>query len=377
MTEMQEPDLARIKPVDDPAASSYLSAETHTWFRESVVNQEYAGRVGLSANVERLHPPRHALRQQRIGQRDTGARGIPRRVLLGTLLAGAVAALVVLLPGLLSNDGSVTQPPAAQAQTLHRIATALARQPDTILIQQTRMQISNIHPGAGPQVFDPVTSLTIDEASPAGSVQRSFSTSSEPRQGFEQLSAGNSLQIYDPNNDTIYETTSAAVQAAVQRGLHGIIYHGVTANFSPSGRDSTGPGQLSIFEQRLHQHLYRLAGTTTVDGHPALMLVPLRTSITIPSSGNGSAREFLGMVYVSPTTYYPIKEVTRVSTPGSPFGTEPGAVTTIVNDWSQYKVLPATTKNQGLLSLTVRHPHAQIVYGAEAYLRVSAGKVHH
>jgi hypothetical protein len=382
MTEIHEPDLSSIKPVDDMEASSYLSAETHRWLRESVVIDDRVGQVGLTAIGERLQPPRHAVRQHGGRRRDIYTRGTLRRVLLATLLLVTVAALSVLLPGLLSDDGSVTQPPSAQAQILHRITAALARGPETILIQEMRMRVVTTQPGAAPRTpFGPVTSLTIDEASQDGAVQRSFSTSSELRPGFEQLSAGNSLQVYDPSNDTIYETTLAAWKAAVQRREDQTLQkgsHGTSFSFTYSGRDSTGPGQLSVFEQRLRQHLYRLGGRTSVDGRPALELVPVRTSIKVSSSGgNGSAREFLGTVYVSPTTYYPIKEVTRISSTGSPFGSGPGSVTTIVNGWSEYKVLPATTKNAGLLSLTARHPHAQVVHGAEAYLRVSDNASHH
>jgi hypothetical protein len=377
MAEFEGPDLLSIKPVEDTEASRYVSAETHRWLRESVVIAEPVSRVGSAARGGRLRLRPDALRRSG-RQRVSDASGTPRRVLRATLLIATVAALIVLLPGLLSNDGSVTQPPSAQAQILHRITTALARGPETILIQKTRVLIvTRVSGGQPPQKpFGPVTFLSIDEASRDGVAQASFSTSSVSRPGFEDLSAGNSLQIYDPNDDTIYETTLAGWEAAVQRSAQGCSvpkgWQGACSYgwVDMSSRDSTGPGQLSVFEQGVRQHLYRVAGNASVDGRSALELVPVRTSIKIPSS-NGSGREDLGTVYVSPTTYFPIREVFRLPSTGSSGGTEPGPVTTTVYDWSEYRVLPATTENARLVSLVARHPHARIVHGADAYLRVS------
>ena len=372
MTETHEPDLSNIKPVSDADASRYLSVETHAWLCESIVAGQ-AGGVDPAAHVARRQLSRHARPTLKV-RKDGDRRGVSRRVGLAALLVAIVAALIVVLPGLLSNDGSVTQPLAAQAQILHRITTALSRQPATILIQRIRTEMLNTQAGTAPRTaFGPVSLLEIDQASQDGSVQRSFSTSSEERPGFQDLSAGNSLQIYDASNKTIYETTLAAWQAAVQRSFS----HGSLSTFSYSGADSTGPGDLSVFEQRLRQHLYRLGGRTTVDGQAALKLVPVQASIPVPSTGDGSAREYLGTVYVSPTTYYPIKEVTRVPSAGSPLGNAPGTIGVIINVWSQYKIIPATAKNAGLVSLTARHPHARIVHGAKAYLAVSAAESHH
>ena len=373
MTETHGPDLRNIKPISDGDASRYLSSATHTWLCRSIVDGQVdedapaAERVARHRATRRAHPTLEP-------RRNAWRRGAPRRVGLAGLLVAIVAALIVVLPGLLSSDGSVTQPPAAQAQILHRITRALSRKPTTILIQRMRTETLSTQTGTAPRMaFGPVSLVEIDEVSRNGSVQRSFSTSSEERPGFQDLSAGPALQIYDAADDTIYETTLAAWQAAVQRSFS----HGSLSTFSYSGVDSTGPGDLSVFAQRLRQHLYRLGGSTTVEGQAALELVPVKTSIPIPSTGYGSAREYLGTVYVSPRTYYPIREVTRVPSTGSPLGNAPGTVGEIINDWSEYKVIPATDRNAGLVSLTARHPHARIVHGAKAYLEVSARESHH
>ena len=381
MTETHEPDLSNLKPVNDIEASHYIAAETHTWLSDSITNEPTNEQRAAHGNG--FPSPRRGPRPLE-SWRGGYWRGAPRRVMLATVLAATVVALIVLLPGLLTNDGSVTQPAAAQAQILHRISTALSRRPATILIQRMRTQFLSSQPGEAPKsTFGPVTSLIIDEASRDGSVQRSFSTSSETRPGFEQLSAGNSLQTYDPLNNTIYETTVAAWKAAVVHSfkfppLSNGPHSGSSSTFySYSSPDSTGPGQLSVFEQQLRQHLYRLGKETTVDGRPALTLVPVQSSIKVSSTGSGSAREYLGTVYVSPTTYYPIKEVTPVPPAGSPLGTGPRTVTTIVDDWSEYTILTVNQTNVALVSLTARHPHAQIVHGATGYLRVSAIESHH
>ncbi len=71
-------------------------------------------------------------------------------------------------------------------------------------------------------------------------------------------------------------------------------------------------------------------------------------------------------VYVSPSSYYPIREVTL-----APAGAKVHVVGVI--NWLRYKVLPATAVNQRLVSLTARHPGARTVHvSAGVFLRIQS-----
>lgn len=78
----------------------------------------------------------------------------------------------------------------------------------------------------------------------------------------------------------------------------------------------------------------KVAGHTMVNGHNAIRLVPIH-----------GAGEF----DVAPGTLYPLREIEVT----------PGAIVTTT--WTEYRVLPGTSANQALMSLTARHPGARIV----------------
>ena len=77
----------------------------------------------------------------------------------------------------------------------------------------------------------------------------------------------------------------------------------------------------------------KVAGPTMVNGHRAIRLVPIH-----------GAGEF----DVAPGTPYPLREIEVA----------PGAI--ITTTWTEYRVLPGTSSNQALMSLTARHPSARI-----------------
>ena len=202
--------------------------------------------------------------------------------------------------------------------------------------------------------------------------QTSFTSDSFVRPGYQQVQTDNSLELYDPSDNTIYETTNRAWQAASLRQLERDQPKGSQWSSSTQEAVSYGPsyvpGKTSIYEQQLRAHLYRLASHTEVDGRAALKLVPTRRSV--PVSTHSAIHLVLGTVYVEPRTYYPIKEVTHTG-----FGS--GLGTTLVEDWLVYKVLPATATNLKLLSLTARHPGARVVHSATGYLAASNSESKH
>ena len=177
--------------------------------------------------------------------------------------------------------------------------------------------------------------------------------------GYQEATNGNRLEIFDPRDRTIYATTPQAWERAVNRQAGA----GTSSTFVQLGLDFA-PGRMSVFEQELHRHLYKLAGRTTVDGRAALKLVPAHGHRIRPG-GQAGAYRIVGTAYVSPGTYYPIKQVV----PLPPLGQ---IRQTSVTSWSLYRVLPVTPADRWTTSLTLRHPHARIVRSAEAYIQAGS-----
>ena len=215
-----------------------------------------------------------------------------------------------------------------------------------------------------------VTSVT--ETSADGTPLRSLISSSTMRPGFQDLSFGNTIELYDPTTDTIYETTDQALQRAVVAQVQRNAPPGThVSSGKGTGRvqyaqrivtyPSFAPGSISIPEQQLRAGLYRLGRRTTIDGRPAIELVP--THATVRFGVHSAIRETIDPVYVSPRTFDPIEEVIRFAGGGQKTWT--------VMRWPTYRVLPATTANLRRLSLTALHPHARVVRSASGYLQAN------
>ncbi len=359
MTQGRDPNpLQQLRAVDDAAAARLASPETHTLLLKAIVADD-AEAAGSRTAADRARPrPRRKLG------------GLPRRPLIfGTALTAIAAGLVVLLAGLFSGGGA-TDAPSARAEILHGITAALGHRPGTIVIQQIRLAstVRFTQDKKRPASTSVITTTTVTETSVKGDEQRVLSTTSFQGRGHQQVIAGNSLEFYDSSDDTIYTTTQQALQAATIRRMKRTAPKGsavgiASVTFTGIGGDDA-PGRISVFEQQLRQHLYRLDGQTTIDGHPALRLVPSHRAVVLMNPDTG-AHQLLGTVYLAPKTYYPIKEVTNTS------NLVPGISDSLVEDWSEYRVLPATTANQRLVSLTALHPHARVVHSADAYLQAS------
>jgi len=263
----------------------------------------------------------------------------------------ALAGVTIVLPGLVSGCGLSTR-------------LLAARNLGTIVVEVTRMTSTDVFSGQGAPrqtTKQTVTSTSITETSATGTSQRDFISDSFMRPGYQEVDAGDSIQLYDPTDNTIYETTLRAWQAAVTRQMDRNEPKG--AQSSSHGLEfvfSFSPGRLSVFEQQLHAGLYKLAGRTRIAGRTVLKLVPTHGSVRL--NQHSGVHEVLGTVYIAPRTGYPVKEIIR-----PPSGT--GISSTLVETWLTYKVLPATAANRELVSLTARHPTARVVDGATAFVR--------
>ncbi len=228
------------------------------------------------------------------------------------------------------------------------------RDTGTIVVERQLMQLWT-RAGGRPIRQDSITTTIFTQTSARGEQlqQVEFGTYGKP--GYQAATSGNLLEIFDPRHQTIYATTPEAWERAV-RSRAGA---STSTAFVQVGLDYS-PGRSSIFEQELHRHLYKLAARLTVGGRPALELVPAH-SHEIRLDRHSGSYQVIGTVYVSPGTYYPIKEVV----PLPPLG---HVSQTSVTRWSLYRVLAATRANRWMTSLTLRHPHARIIRSAEAYI---------
>jgi hypothetical protein len=244
----------------------------------------------------------------------------------------------------------------------------------TIVVERITFSATTVHNGKTNRPARFVTT-SIDETSADGTLQRSFTSNSITRPGYQQVSAGKTMQLYDPADNTVYVTTeqaqqratSAEIRSTTPKGSHVIvgIGHGTSVGHS-SATVQDVPGRTSIFQRRLRAGQFRLAGRTTIDGRAALKLVQTRaTVLAIPNNAGGF--ESRDTVYVAPGTDNPIEEIIN--------STLPDLRTTVVDRWQSYNVLPGTPANQRLLSLTARHPNARVSDNPLAYLRATQSEI--
>jgi hypothetical protein len=308
--------LGPLNPVSDSDAARLATPETHARLLAELVAD-----LDQGASWRRVGS----------GRRFWGVpSGWHRPALLATVITAA-AAMVLLLPGLLAGNGSATEPVAAQAQVLAHISAALATKAGTIVVED---QVVYDTPGAYTRRGGTSTVQNITATSANGAQERVFVSGSFLPPGDQEVWTSNSEAIYQAADNTIYTGTIN------------------------NGGPVFSPGQTSVFKQQLDEHLYRLGGSSMIDGRPALKLVPVQAALRRA----GDAVDVFPTVYVSPKTYYPIRSVA----PGFP-GSKV-RIAEVVN-WLRYKVLPATAANQRLVSLTARHPHARVDDNAVAFQR--------
>ena len=240
----------------------------------------------------------------------------------------------------------------------------------TIVIERTSISAFSTENGrtehAPPSYFTEIT-----EAAADGTEQRTFIADSLSRPGFQQLSGGRMMQLYDPLNNTVFETTLSAWKRAVdaEMGIRtsgtGSSVRQVSAHFYSLGSEF-GPGRESIPQQQLRAHQSRISGRTTIDGRPALELIQHQQN-PLPSHGGSTEEPFVSIEYVEPGTYDPIEEITK--------STFAGIKQTVIDRWASYTVLPADSKTQRLVSLTARHPGARIVISARGYVQADQSEI--
>lgn len=203
------------------------------------------------------------------------------------------------------------------------------------------------------------------ESSPNGTELRSLTSSSGMRPGFQESNAGETIALYDAADNTIYETTEPAWQRAVNAQFNRNApkgSHTTSATLHSSyAYASHTPGTMSVYEQELRAGQYRLGRRTTIDGRPALELIP--TQRAVRSGPHSEIRQIFDPVYVSPKAFAPIQQVVDT--------TVPGQRTRTVERWLTYRVFAATSANLWRVSLTARHPHARVVHSATGFLRAS------
>jgi hypothetical protein len=321
--------LRNLKRFGDAEAANAAAPETHAALLEAIM---IAGRSSQPARRRWRH------------------RWNRRPMLLAAALAAIAPALVIVTPGLLSGGGSATQPQSAQAEILHRITAALTDRPGTIVLQIARVHLI---PGGFTQRRVTFRYESLTETSANGKEQRTLTSGYGQRPGFQEATDGQLIELYDPSRNTIYVTTPHAWQALVVRNLpHGVRGNSATITFS-----SPVPTRLSVPEQELRAHLYRLDGRATIDGRPVLRLTPVSRTV----AGSRNVVVTFPTIYVSPRTYYPVREVL-------PAPRHARVSVAEITTWIRYAVLPGTAANRRLISLSALHPQARIVRGARGYV---------
>src|SRR5579875_241532 len=100
----------------------------------------------------------------------------------------------------------------------------------TIVVQQITMSFITTTHGRTSHPRS-LSNTTINETSADGGEQRSLTSSSFTRPGFEQVIAGNTIEVYDPVDNTVYATTergeqralAAQVRSTAPKGSHVVV----------------------------------------------------------------------------------------------------------------------------------------------------------
>jgi hypothetical protein len=217
------------------------------------------------------------------------------------------------------------------------------------------------------------------EISPRGVERTSVDTTSFMDRGFEAMSSGNNEGIYDPTNNTVYETNqNAQLGASLQqltttgrelqqrlKSSHpsaSASQRTTTINVTPSNKQydslvsATEPG-LDGLSEMFVPHVgrrERVVARITIDGQHALKLAQAWYMTDLGGMGEVGG---YGTMYVTPGTREPVRDVL------------PNGNDAVTNTWLSYRVLPATRANLKLVSLTALHPGARVSHSATGFLQ--------
>jgi len=354
-----------LKRIDDDDAASLVSEQAFVELERAIV----------------ASPP--ATVRRRAGRtRRPGAARLP---MFALAVAATVAAIVLAATGVFSGDGPAAVQPA-DAAILHGAFRTLAH-PGTIVIESYR-GIARLNP-------KPPASKTTTRFSAREIIDTPDGQGAQNELNLEVPLAGSGVQIgevngnnelYDPKNATVY--ISSQFGSDITKGQRpGTYIYTLPKTFFPPGvsgpvtpqltitaaqakalRDGTAdvigplpdegrqaaahlkvitlvrnPVETAEIRAQLKAGKFKVSGTTTTDGRPAIKLVGIR--------GN-PIKEY----DVAPGTYAPIREVVR----------QPGNLTIVT--YSEYRVLPATPANARLLNLALRHPNARVDRNHADYL---------
>jgi hypothetical protein len=235
----------------------------------------------------------------------------------------------------------------------------------TIVVQRIVFSATTVQGGKTNRPA-PFSVVEITETSADGTDQRDLTSNTFGRAGFQQVLAGQAIELYDPIDRTIFVATQAGEQQAFERQAKLNTpkgFHTSTATVRLHAELGFAAGRRSIYEQQLQAGQLTVAGHVTIDGRPALKLLQSHATRLPVLNNNSGAFESVDTIYVSPQSYDPIEEIIHSNLPG--------ITETVLNRWQKYRVLPATTANRRLISLTALHPHARIIHSATAYFRAS------
>jgi hypothetical protein len=234
----------------------------------------------------------------------------------------------------------------------------------TIVVQRIAFSATTVQNGKSNRPA-PFSIVEITETSADGTDERDLTSNTFGRAGFQQVVAGQTIELYDPIDNTIFVTTAAGEQRAFdqQATLNTPTGSHTTTTVRLRAVRSFASGRRSVYEQQLAAGQLTVAGRVSIDGRPALKLVQSRATRLPVLNNNSGAYKSLGTMYVTPQTYDPIEEIIRSNLPG--------ITETVLDRWQTYRVLPATTANRRLISLTALHPHARIIHSATGYFRAS------
>ncbi len=384
-TRPQNP-VSRLNPISDADAARAASPQTL---------------ADLAAAIVATPAPPKA---RRGGLIAGSPRSVRRPVLTLVVVAGVLATLVLGVTGVLSGQGP-TAPQLADAAVLRGAAAALAHPPGSIVIdfdsnvQKTNPKFLKFAPGFKPPKGIQTGRWSNQEITetPVGRGPQNEVNLGGPSvtHGVQIGEVNGNNELYDPTTNTVYissqygpDITRGAKpgtfiytqpklpgappgSAAAQENAHRPPPLTITAAQARALRNGTS--QVQILGRPDHPSTYRMkitpalrvtpttaeiqaqlkagrlkvAGPTTIDGRKAIKLISIHGPY--------------GYEYdVAPGTYYPIKQVFR------------SRAITITTVYSEYRVLPATSANQQLLSLAARHPGARIDHSPADYQAAQA-----
>ena len=203
---------------------------------------------------------------------------------------------------------------------------------------------------------------TVTETSADGTFERMYSEGPIAG-GAEVITSGAMLERYVPRQNTIYQLSASSYAAAIAHYFKRWHATRTLLGSMQYAGSWLAPGRESFFKVQYQQGNYVIAGHPLVNGRRVLKLLPTPGRGTIAFAKHSVAQMQLTPVYVSPGSFAPIEE-------GFATANFRSSVRII---WTSYRVLPATSANERLVSLTARFPSAHISHDARAFVRATFG----